>query len=228
MPDNPQFLLVERVHGPPGERDALIQLSCEVGQLDMLPRAARLLLLPGADGIPGGRAKVTVASEVLRSAGMAGTGPLSQPQVGGDTVCFRASDPASPGYVIHAELSSVAQRYHRQPSAEDPLWVSAWRGPVAINLGFGSIPAVARQVAAAAPAEESRGEVAAAAYVTRLPLYFHGPADQEVYPVGDGDRLHRPLLDEDHRHARGGERRDIVLEQLRARYGGEVSGRLVE
>jgi len=63
--DDPLVLLVEGVHGPPRERHPPLQFAGVAGQVGVLPCHARPAVLAGADGVPGGKAEVTVPGGVL-------------------------------------------------------------------------------------------------------------------------------------------------------------------
>ena len=62
---DPFVFFIERVHGWPGERNALLQLARVGQQLDVLPRPTRCVLLACTDGVPGGEPKVGVPGGVL-------------------------------------------------------------------------------------------------------------------------------------------------------------------
>ncbi len=58
--DDALVFLVERVHGPPGESDAIAQRRRVVGQADVLPGCPIDAPVAGSNREPGGIAQVTV------------------------------------------------------------------------------------------------------------------------------------------------------------------------
>jgi hypothetical protein len=64
MADDPLVFFVEGLHRPPRERHPALQFAGIVGQFGVLPGGARLAVLAGLDGVPGGRSEVGVPGSV--------------------------------------------------------------------------------------------------------------------------------------------------------------------
>src|SRR4029077_11483759 len=58
MADDPLVFFVESLHRPPRERHPALKFAGIVGQFGVLPGGARLAVLAGLDGVPGGRSEV--------------------------------------------------------------------------------------------------------------------------------------------------------------------------
>jgi hypothetical protein len=64
MTDDSLVFFVESLHRPPRERHPPLQFAGVVGQFGVLPGGARLAVLAGLDGVPGGRSEVGVPGGV--------------------------------------------------------------------------------------------------------------------------------------------------------------------
>jgi hypothetical protein len=64
MADDSLVFFVKSLHRPPRERHPALQFAGVVGQFGVLPGGARLAVLAGLDGVPGGRPEVGVPGGV--------------------------------------------------------------------------------------------------------------------------------------------------------------------
>src|SRR5262249_20323324 len=63
--DDPRILLVEGIHGVPGEGNPFLQLARVCGQVNVSPRSSRRALLACLDGIPRCESKIRMVGRVL-------------------------------------------------------------------------------------------------------------------------------------------------------------------